>query len=187
MRPQKRRCLDFFPIIIAIIHTVIPYDSSPNTTFSYQTVYTTARISTINLHYTLYYNMDTISSPASSKVSSLFGSRSVSLTHLPATAYDHDQEKISGDRDRGTDLDNHDRVINKREGESGEDDHADIFTQERSHDPIPIYPSVTRQWSTLLVLNLAMMIDVVSGSALFVVVTHTAGDLGLAGPDATWM
>jgi hypothetical protein len=139
--------------------------------------------------------MDTISSPASSKVSSLFGSRSVSLTHLPATAYDHDQEKILGNRDHGSDLECHDRFANKREGEGEEDDHGDIFTQVQSqvpvhdhdHDPIPIYPSVTRQWSTLLVLNLAMMIDVVSGSALFVVVTHTAGDLGLAGPDATWM
>jgi hypothetical protein len=129
--------------------------------------------------------MDTTSSPASSKVSSLFGSRSVSLTHLPATAYD--PEKTLGDRHDRIDLECHDRIANKREGESEADDHADIFTQERSHDPIPIYPSVTRQWSTLLVLNLAMMIDVVSGSALFVVVTHTAGDLGLAGPDATWM
>ena len=51
----------------------------------------------------------------------------------------------------------------------------------------PVYPSVARQWSTLLVLNLAMMIDVVSGSALFVVVTHTASDLSLSGPDTTWM
>lgn len=140
--------------------------------------------------------MDTISSPASSKVSSLFGSRSVSLTHLPATAYHHDQdqEKISGDRHEGfgLDLENHDRFANKREceGEGDDPDYANnILTQERSQDPIPIptYPSVTRQWSTLLVLNLAMMIDVVSGSALFVVVTHTAGDLGLSGPDATWM
>jgi hypothetical protein len=115
------------------------------------------------------------------------------LTHLPATAYDHDQDKISGDRDHGSDLDleNHDHIVSKREGESGEDDHGDIFTQGQvpvhDHEPIPVYPSVTRQWSTLLVLNLAMMIDVVSGSALFVVVTHTAGDLGLSGPDATWM
>lgn len=133
--------------------------------------------------------MDTISSPASSKVSSVFGSRSVSLTHLPATAYDHDQEKISGDRDHGTDLDleNHDHIANKRGGEGEDPGYADNLTQEQSLDPIPTYPSVTRQWSTLLVLNLAMMIDVVSGSALFVVVTHTAGDLGLAGPDATWM
>lgn len=132
--------------------------------------------------------MDTISSPTSSKVSSLFGSRPVSLTHLPATGYDHDQEKISGgDRDHRIDLENHDRIINKREGEGEEDYHGDIFTQGQRQDPIPTYPSVMRQWSTLLVLNLAMMIDVVSGSALFVVVTHTAGDLGLAGPDATWM
>jgi hypothetical protein len=115
------------------------------------------------------------------------------LTHLPATAYDHDQEKISGDRDHGSDLDleNHDNIISKNE----DNDHGDIFTQgqrqvpvhDHNHDHDPIYPSVARQWSTLLVLNLAMMIDVVSGSALFVVVTHTAGDLGLAGPDATWM
>jgi hypothetical protein len=131
--------------------------------------------------------MDTISSPASSKVSSVFGSRSVSLTHLPATAYDHDQEKVSGGRHDGFGIDNHDHLVNKREGEGEDNDHANILTQGQSHDPIPIYPSVTRQWSTLLVLNLAMMIDVVSGSALFVVVTHTAGDLGLAGPDATWM
>lgn len=135
--------------------------------------------------------MDTISSPASSKVSSLFGSRSVSLTHLPATAYDHDQdqEKISGGRHDGFGIDNHDNIISKNE----DNGHGDIYTQVHGqvpvhdHEPIPIYPSVTRQWSTLLVLNLAMMIDVVSGSALFVVVTHTAGDLGLAGPDATWM
>jgi hypothetical protein len=135
--------------------------------------------------------MDTISSPASSKVSSLFGSRSVSLTHLPATAYDQDQEKVSGGWHDGFGIDNHDHIISKNE----DNDHGDIFTQgqrqvpvhDHDHDPIPIYPSVTRQWSTLLVLNLAMMIDVVSGSALFVVVTHTAGDLGLSGPDATWM
>jgi hypothetical protein len=135
--------------------------------------------------------MDMVSSPASSKVSSLFGSRSVSLTHLPATAYDHDQEKISEDRHDGFGVDNHDRIISKNE----DNGHGDIYTQvhgqvpvhDHDHEPIPIYPSVTRQWSTLLVLNLAMMIDVVSGSALFVVVTHTAGDLGLAGPDATWM
>jgi hypothetical protein len=31
------------------------------------------------------------------------------LTHLPATAYDHDQEKISGGRNHG--FDNHDRII----------------------------------------------------------------------------
>lgn len=137
--------------------------------------------------------MDTNSSSTSSKVSSVFGSRSVSLTHLPAAAYDPEENRDSGDRDHGTDLDNHDHFVSKNE----DNDHGNLSTQGKfqgqgqregqGHDPIPTYPSVTRQWSTLLVLNLAMMIDVVSGSALFVVVTHTAGDLGLSGPDATWM
>jgi hypothetical protein len=49
------------------------------------------------------------------------------------------------------------------------------------------YPSTTRQYIILLTLNLAMMIDVVSGSALFVVVGHVSKDLGLSGSDATWM
>ncbi len=49
------------------------------------------------------------------------------------------------------------------------------------------YPPVWRQWLILLTLNLAMLIDVVSGSALFVVISDTARDLGLAGGDISWM
>ena len=94
------------------------------------------------------------SSPVSSKKTSLYESRDMSLAELPVATLVDSNEK---------DLENV------------------ASTQQ------PVYPSVARQWSTLLVLNLAMMIDVVSGSALFVVVTHTASDLSLSGPDTTWM
>jgi len=50
-----------------------------------------------------------------------------------------------------------------------------------------IYPSVWRQYTILLTLNLAVMIDVVSATALFVIVSNISGDLNLNGPDATWM
>ena len=90
----------------------------------------------------------------SSKKTSLYESRDMSLAELPiATLVD-----------------------------SNEKDLENVASTQQ-----PVYPSVARQWSTLLVLNLAMMIDVVSGSALFVVVTHTASDLSLSGPDTTWM
>lgn len=63
----------------------------------------------------------------------------------------------------------------------------EVLNEKGLESDTPVYPSVARQWSTLLVLNLAMMIDVVSSSALFVVVTQTASDLSLSGPDTTWM
>lgn len=50
-----------------------------------------------------------------------------------------------------------------------------------------LYPSTWKQYTILLTLNLAMFVDVVSGSALNVVLPHVAKDLGLAGGDISWM
>lgn len=51
----------------------------------------------------------------------------------------------------------------------------------------PIYPAVWKQWVILLTLSLAVLIDVMSGSALFVVLDDTARDLSLSGAEVSWM
>jgi hypothetical protein len=61
----------------------------------------------------------------------------------------------------------------------------DSVTKDEEDDTI--YPSVLRQYTILLTLNLAVMIDVVSAAALFVIVSNVGAELNLSGPDATWM
>ena len=61
----------------------------------------------------------------------------------------------------------------------------DFRTKEEEDDTI--YPSVLKQYTILLTLNLAVMIDVVSAAALFVIVSNVGAELNLSGPDATWM
>jgi hypothetical protein len=43
------------------------------------------------------------------------------------------------------------------------------------------------RWWALFALSLAVTVDVITGSALFIVATQAARDLGLEGADATWM
>jgi hypothetical protein len=49
------------------------------------------------------------------------------------------------------------------------------------------YPPLWRQLLILITVNLAMFIDVISGSALFVIVSHVAKDLDVQGSDISWM
>lgn len=49
------------------------------------------------------------------------------------------------------------------------------------------YPPVWRQYAILLTLNLAMFVDVISTSALNVILPQVARDLDLAGGDISWM
>jgi hypothetical protein len=62
------------------------------------------------------------------------------------------------------------------------------YSRERDESPRDeTYPPAWGRWLILFTLNLAMLIDVVSGSALFVVVSDTARDIGVAGADLSWM
>jgi hypothetical protein len=51
----------------------------------------------------------------------------------------------------------------------------------------PTYPPLWKQWLILLTMSLAVLIDVMSGSALFVVLDDTARDLSLSGASISWM
>lgn len=64
----------------------------------------------------------------------------------------------------------------------------DGFTiMEEEMDETLTYSPTWEQYLILLTLNLAIFIDVVSGSALFVVVSQTARDLNLSGGNISWM
>lgn len=54
-------------------------------------------------------------------------------------------------------------------------------------DLVEVYPSIPKQWAILAALSMAQAIDVMSASALFVILTPTARDLGIAGGDISWM
>ncbi|KAH6904497.1 major facilitator superfamily domain-containing protein [Coprinopsis sp. MPI-PUGE-AT-0042] len=49
------------------------------------------------------------------------------------------------------------------------------------------YPAVWKQWLILLTMSLAVLIDVMSGSALFVVLAETARDISLSGAEVSWI
>lgn len=54
-------------------------------------------------------------------------------------------------------------------------------------DAPDVYPPLWKQALILFTLDLAIFIDVVSSAALFVVITQTAKDIGLSGPETSWM
>lgn len=54
-------------------------------------------------------------------------------------------------------------------------------------DAVETYPPPWKRWVILIDLSFAQAIDVMSSSALFVILTPTARDLNIAGGDISWM
>ncbi|KAH6904499.1 major facilitator superfamily domain-containing protein [Coprinopsis sp. MPI-PUGE-AT-0042] len=58
---------------------------------------------------------------------------------------------------------------------------------DESQPPEPTYPPVWKQWLILMTTSLAVLVDVMTGSALFVVLGHIARDIDLSGAEGSWI